>query len=163
MNAATETSESFVAPATAPRPVRPFYWSVMPELWENRSLMIAPLVVGGFILFVLIAGAINTLNQIIDVAIPRDKQEGGTYIIPGHGRVADEADVVEYRDMVVIIRDRVQDLLNKGRSVEQIKAAKVTFDYDRRYATPGWTGDQFIEAVAATLKPAPAPTTRRSR
>lgn len=104
-----------------------------------------------------ITGAINALNRIIDLAIPRDKQEGGTYIIPGHGRVSDEADVVEYRDMVVIIRDRVQDLLAKRQTVEQIKAAKVTFDYDRRYSTPEWTGEQFVEAIVATLRPTPAP------
>src|SRR4029079_19790553 len=52
-------------------------------------------------------GVIAGLNRILDLAIPKDKQEGGTYIIPGHGRVCDEADVVEYRDMVTIIRDRV--------------------------------------------------------
>ena len=99
-----------------------------------------------------IDGVITTLNQIVDLAIPRDKQEGGTYIIPGHGRVADEADVVEYRDMLVIIRHRVQDLKSKGRSLADIKAAKVSFDYDRRYSTPEWTADQFIEAVFATVK-----------
>jgi cyclase len=103
-----------------------------------------------------IDGVINALNHIIDLAIPRDKQEGGTYIIPGHGRVSDEADVVEYRDMLVIIRDRVQDLAAKGRGLDQIKAAKVTFDYDRRYATSEWTADQFVEAVVATLRPAPS-------
>ena len=56
-------------------------------------------------------GVIKALNHVIDLAVPRDKQEGGTYIIPGHGRVCDEADVVEYRDMLVIIRDRVRDLV----------------------------------------------------
>jgi cyclase len=105
-----------------------------------------------------INGVINALNHVIDLAIPREKQEGGTYIIPGHGRVSDEADVVEYRDMLVIIRDRVQDLLNKGRTVDQIKAAKVSFDYDRRYSKPEWSGEQLVDAIAATLKPvAPAP------
>lgn len=98
-----------------------------------------------------IAGLIAALNHIIDLAVPRDKQEGGTYIIPGHGRVADEADVVEYRDMVVIIRDRVQDLLTKGKSLAEIKAAKVTFDYERRYSTPAWTGEHFVEAIASSL------------
>jgi glyoxylase-like metal-dependent hydrolase (beta-lactamase superfamily II) len=110
-----------------------------------------------------INGAINALNLIIDLAIPRDKQEGGTYIIPGHGRVADEADVVEYRDMVVIIRDRVQDLLTKGRTLDQIKAAQVTFDYDRRYSTPAWTGDQLVEAIVATLPPPPPAPAGRPR
>ena len=94
-------------------------------------------------------GVIKALNHVIDLAVPRDKQEGGTYIIPGHGRVCDEADVVEYRDMLVIIRDRVRDLVTKGRTLDQIKAAKVTFDYDRRYSTPGWTGDQLVESIVA--------------
>ena len=101
-----------------------------------------------------IDGLIGALNHIIDLAVPRDKQEGGTYIVPGHGRICDEADVVEYRDMVVIIRDRVQDLIGKGRSLDQIKAAKVTFDYERRYSTAEWTGAQFVESIVATLTPA---------
>ena len=101
-----------------------------------------------------IGGLIDALNHIIDLAVPRDKQEGGTYIVPGHGRVCDEADVVEYRDMVVIIRDRVQDLIMKGRSLEQIKAANVSFDYDRRYSKADWTGPRFVESIVATLMPA---------
>jgi cyclase len=96
-------------------------------------------------------GVIAALNHVIDLAVPRDKQEGGTYIVPGHGRVADEADVVEYRDMLAIVRDRVRDLVMKGRTLDQIKDAKVTFDYDRRYSTPDWTGDQFVASIVATL------------
>ena len=99
-------------------------------------------------------GIIRALNHIVDLAVPRDKQEGGTYIIPGHGRVCDEADVVEYRDMLVIIRDRVRDLVTKGRTLDQIKAAKVTFDYDRRYAIAGWTGEQLVESIMAGPVPA---------
>jgi cyclase len=98
-------------------------------------------------------GIIRALNHVIDLAVPRDKQEGGTYIIPGHGRVCDEADVVEYRDMLVIIRDRVRDLATKGRTLDQIKAAKVTVDYDRRYATSGWTGEQLVESIVAGPPP----------
>ena len=101
-----------------------------------------------------INGVIAALNHIIDLAVPRDKQEGGTYIVPGHGRICDEADVVEYRDMLVIIRDRVQDLMTKGQSLEQIKAAKMTFDYDRRFSKPEWTGQQLVESIVATLSPA---------
>jgi glyoxylase-like metal-dependent hydrolase (beta-lactamase superfamily II) len=108
-----------------------------------------------------INGVIAALNHVVDLAIPRDKQERGTYIIPGHGRVADEADVVEYRDMLVIIRDRVQDLLNKGQTVDRIKAARPSFDYDRRYSRPGYTGEQLVEAMAATLTPVPAAPARR--
>jgi cyclase len=101
-------------------------------------------------------GVIAALNHIVDLAIPRGKQEGGTYIIPGHGRVSDEADVIEYRDMLVIIRDRVRDLATKGRTLDQIKAAKVTLDYDRRYSTPAWTGEQLVETIVAAPPPAAA-------
>jgi cyclase len=98
-------------------------------------------------------GIIAGLNRIIDIAIPRDKQEGGTYIIPGHGRLTDEADVVDYRDMVTIVRDRIKNAIDKGQSLEQVKAAKLTDDYDGRWgATSGfWTTDAFIEAAYKSL------------
>jgi cyclase len=79
------------------------------------------------------SGVLEELNHIIDLAIPKDWQEGGTMIIPGHGRITDEADVVEYRDMITIIRDRIQDMIKKGMTLEQIKAASPTRDYDGRY------------------------------
>ena len=102
-----------------------------------------------------INGIIAALNRIIDLAIPDHKvQEGGTMIVPGHGRLCDEQDVIEYRDMVTIIRDRVQYLVGKGRTLDQIKAAKPTLDFDPRWgATSGpWTTDMFIEAVYRGLK-----------
>jgi len=98
--------------------------------------------------------------------VPETNAEGGTKIIPGHGRLSDEGDVLEYRNMVVIIRDRIQDLVKKGMTVAQVKAAKPTLDYDFRYgATTGpWTTDRFIETVYKELKAAvparPATTTR---
>ena len=100
-----------------------------------------------------IQGVIAALNNILDIAIPKDKQEGGTYVIPGHGRLSDEADVLEYRDMLTIIRDRIQDLVKKGSTLEQVKAARPTLDYDGRYgATAGsWTTAKFIEAVYRNL------------
>ncbi len=95
-----------------------------------------------------VTGIIDGLNHILDLTIPRDKQEGGTYVVPGHGRLSDEADVAEYRDMLTIVRDRIQDLVMKGRSLAEVKAARPTLDYDGRYdATTGWTRDTFIEAV----------------
>jgi cyclase len=90
-----------------------------------------------------IQGVIDGLNRILDLAIPKDKAEGGTYVIPGHGRLCDEADVVEYRDMVTIIRDRIQSLIQKGMTLAEVKAARPTLDYDGRYGSP----DAFIEAV----------------
>lgn len=99
-----------------------------------------------------IQGVIDALNQIIDLSVPENRAQGGTMIIPGHGRLCDAADVAYYRDMVTIIRDRVQDLIKRGRTLEQVKAAKPTFDYDPRYATKEWTGDMFVEAVYNSLK-----------
>ena len=103
-----------------------------------------------------ITGIIAALNNMLDIAIPKAMQEGGTYIIPGHGRLTDEADLLEYRDMITIIRDRVQDGVKRGQTLEQVKAGKPTLDYDARWgATSGfWTTDMFIEAVYKDLNKA---------
>jgi len=101
-----------------------------------------------------INGVIAALNRILDITIPGDKQEGGTMVIPGHGRLCDEADVVEYRDMVTIIRDRVQDMVKRGMTLAEVKAARPAREYDRRYggAPSGlWTSDMFVEAVYRDL------------
>ena len=96
-----------------------------------------------------INGVIAGLNHIIDITIPKDWQEGGTMVIPGHGRIGDEADVVEYRDMVTIIRDRIQNMIRKGLTLEQVKAARPTLEYDPRYGFESgpWTTAMFVEAV----------------
>jgi glyoxylase-like metal-dependent hydrolase (beta-lactamase superfamily II) len=98
-------------------------------------------------------GIINGLNRLIDITIPKDKAEGGTYVVPGHGRLSDEADVVEYRDMLTIVRDRIQDLIANGKSLAEVKAAGPTRDYDGRYGptTGPWTTEQFIEAIYREL------------
>ena len=98
-------------------------------------------------------GEIAALNHILDLAVPGHTQEGGTSIIPGHGRICDEADVVEYRDMVVIVRDRVEDLIKKGMTLEQVQAAKPTYEYDGRYGmtTGPWTTAMFVEAAYRDL------------
>jgi cyclase len=100
-----------------------------------------------------IQGVIDGLNRILVLTVPKDKQEGGTYVVPGHGRLCDEADVVEYRDMLTIVRDRIQDMVSRGLTLAQVKAARPTLDYDGRYgATTGtWTTDQFVEAVYRNL------------
>jgi glyoxylase-like metal-dependent hydrolase (beta-lactamase superfamily II) len=100
-----------------------------------------------------INGVIAGLNRIIEVTIPKDWQEGGTMVIPGHGRICDEADVVEYRDMVTIIRDRIQDMIKKGMTLDQVKAARPTLEYDSRYGSDSgsWTTSMFIEAVYRSL------------
>jgi glyoxylase-like metal-dependent hydrolase (beta-lactamase superfamily II) len=118
------------------------------DLYVTTSYPIIDLQHGGNI-----QGILEALNRMIDISVPADKQEGGTYIIPGHGRVADQADLVEYRDMTTIIRDRIADGVKKGLSLEQVKAAQPTLDYDGVYNKPGgfWTADQFIEAVYKSL------------
>jgi cyclase len=100
-----------------------------------------------------VQGEINALNAILHLAVPAKYQEGGTYIVPGHGRVCDEADVVEYREMVTIVRDRVQDSIKKGSTLEQVKAARLTRDYDAEYSRTGSPSpDDFVEAVYRSLR-----------
>jgi glyoxylase-like metal-dependent hydrolase (beta-lactamase superfamily II) len=98
-----------------------------------------------------INGEINALNDILDLAFPEFRTEGGTMIVPGHGRIADSADVAYYRDMVTIIRDRIQGMIAKGMTLDQVKAAKPTLDYDTRYDDPSWTKDKFVTAVYQSL------------
>jgi glyoxylase-like metal-dependent hydrolase (beta-lactamase superfamily II) len=98
-----------------------------------------------------IDGFIAGLNKLLDVAVPRYLQEGGTYVIPGHGRIGDEADLVDYRDMVVILRDRIASLAAKGMTLEQVMATKPTLDYDLRYGTAAYTPAMFVEAVYRDL------------
>jgi cyclase len=104
-----------------------------------------------------IQGIIDGLNRLVyQIAIPGPQEEGGTLVIPGHGRLGNQADVIAYQEMVIIIRDRIQALLDKGMTLEQVKAAKPTSDYDPRYGstTGPWTTDNFVEAVYTSLKAA---------
>lgn len=94
-----------------------------------------------------IQGEIDALNYILDLVIPEFRTEGGTLIVPGHGRICDTADVAYYRDMVTIVRDRIQNYIKKGMTLEQIKATKPTIDWDPRYGS----GDRFVEAVYRSL------------
>ena len=95
-----------------------------------------------------INGEVAALNRLLDLTIPADKQEGGTMLIPAHGRICDEADLVEYRDMVTILRDRIQDMVKSGMTLEQVVAAKPTRDYDPLYGS----GDAFVTAAYRSLK-----------
>jgi glyoxylase-like metal-dependent hydrolase (beta-lactamase superfamily II) len=100
-----------------------------------------------------IEGLLAGINYILELAVPDFNEEGGTMIVPGHGRLCDESDVSDYRDMVTIVRDRVADMVKKKMTIEQVKAAKPTRDYDGVYAQPGLTGDMFVEAVYRSLSP----------
>jgi glyoxylase-like metal-dependent hydrolase (beta-lactamase superfamily II) len=98
-------------------------------------------------------GIIDAANNILDITIPKHEQEGGTYVIPGHGRLCDEHDVLEYRDMLTIIRDRIRDMAARGLTLDQVKAARPTLDYDPRWGADSgfWTTDMFVEAVHQEL------------
>jgi glyoxylase-like metal-dependent hydrolase (beta-lactamase superfamily II) len=98
-------------------------------------------------------GIIDGLNKVIDLAIPEYSDEGGTMVIPGHGRICDEIDVVEYRDMLTIIRERLVAMINKNMTLDQIQVARPTLDYDPLYGstTGPWTTDMFVEAAYKSL------------
>ena len=102
-----------------------------------------------------IQGEIDALNRLIDIAVPRMNQMDGTRIIPGHGRLTNEADVVEYRDMVTIVRDRVQALLAQKKSLAEVQMARPAYEYEPIYgsSTGPWTTAQFIEAIYRSLGP----------
>ena len=100
-----------------------------------------------------IAGIIEGLNVILDLAISGENQEGGTVVIPGHGRLSDETEVANYRDMVTIVRDRVQASIDAGMTLEEVLATRPTRDFDGIYvgAQGAWTGEMFVEAVYLDL------------
>ena len=104
-----------------------------------------------------INGVVRGLNDLLDLAIAEYQTEGGTLIIPGHGRVTNEWEVAEYRDMLVIFRDRIQAMIKNGATLEEVKAARPTADYDVRFgATSGpWTTDMFVEAMYTSLRNPP--------
>src|SRR5258705_8142180 len=96
---------------------------------------------------------VEGLNRLLEITVPDTKTEGGTLVIPGRGRLLDQSDVAYYREMMAIIRDRIQDGIKRGLTLAQIKAAKPTLDYDPRFGhtTGAWTTDMFIEAAYRSL------------
>ena len=101
-----------------------------------------------------IQGVVAGLNKILDLAVAEYRSQGGTFVIPGRGRLSDAADVASYRNMVVMIQDRVKDMVGKNMTLAQIKAAKPTMDFDGRYGstTGAWTTDMFVEAAYRSIK-----------
>jgi len=100
-----------------------------------------------------IQGEIDALNNILDMAVTGHQDEGGTLIVPGHGRICDKPELLEFRDMVTIVRDRVQASIKKGMTLDQVKAAGLTKDYDARYSAKSGLGtkDMFVEAIYKSL------------
>ena len=119
------------------------------DIFDQTSFPFIDVAHGGHI-----NGIIEGLNTLLDIMVPKHLQEGGTLVVPGHGRLGDEHDVLEYRDMVTIIRDRVQNAVKKGMSLQQIKAAKpsFTYEYEPRFnRNPAWTAEMFVEAIHKNL------------
>ena len=121
------------------------------DIYDTTSYPFIDLERGGSI-----QGEIGALNNLLELAIPGYQDEGGTYVIPGNGFISDRPDLLEYRDMVTIIRDRIQAAIKKGMTLEQVKAAGLTKDYDNRYSSKSGssaTAATFVEAIYKSLTP----------
>jgi len=92
---------------------------------------------------------VSSIDYLIKLTVPEFNEEGGTYVVPGHGRLSDEGDVADYRDMVVFIRDRVQAMIDAKMTMAQIKAARPTTDYDALYGKKA--GDEFVDQIYQSL------------
>lgn len=119
------------------------------DLFVTSQYPVIDLAAGGGI-----DGFIDGANMMLDIAVPAYLQEGGTYVIPGHGRIGDEADIVSFRDMLFIVRARIADLVAQGKSLEQTIEARPALDYDTRFgnASKEWTSDDFVAAIYQDLK-----------
>ncbi len=107
-----------------------------------------------------VQGEIAVLNQLIDLtvpSIPLPWKEGGTLVVPGHGRVSQQAELVEYRDMVTVVRDRIQDMINQRMTLDQIQKASPAKGWIRRFGADSgsWTTGMFVEAVYKSLTAPP--------
>ena len=100
-----------------------------------------------------IQAVVDALNGLIDLAVPSGRSEGGTLVIPGRGRIADFAEIAQQRDMMTVIRDRVQNLVDKGMTLDEVIEAGPTRGYDARYGrdTGPWTTGMFVESVYRSL------------
>jgi len=99
-------------------------------------------------------GHLDALNRILDITVPRFNQQGGTMVIPQHGRLSNESDVDDYRNWMTISKNFIQEMVDKGMTLEQVKAAKPTLDFDGVFNSKKWTPTQFVEAVYNDLKAA---------
>ena len=103
-----------------------------------------------------VQGLVLALENVLQLAVPDGFESGGTQIIPGRGRISEETDVAEYRDMIAVVRDRVQDGIKKGQTLEQIKAARPSRDYDGEYGASQADADRFVESIYRSLMRRPA-------
>lgn len=102
-------------------------------------------------------GLVKGLGTVLSLAVPEAFEDGGTKVVPGSGRISEETDVAEFRDMIVIIKDRIKDAISKGQTLEQVKAGRPSRDFDAEYNASQADADRFVESIFTTLpKPAPA-------
>jgi cyclase len=116
------------------------------ELFSTTGFPKIDLMKGGHI-----QGVIAGLNRILDLAIPGELEQGGTMIVPAHGRLSDEADVEYYREMIQIIADRITNGIKSGMTLEQVKVSRPALEYEKRYSQADWTADMFVETVYRDL------------
>jgi glyoxylase-like metal-dependent hydrolase (beta-lactamase superfamily II) len=91
-------------------------------------------------------GMLDGLGKTIGMAGPKTK------IIPGHGAIVDRAGLTAHRDMILAIRDKIAPMVQQGKTVEQVIAAKPTSEYDARVPTADTTSERFIRQVYTELK-----------
>ena len=99
-----------------------------------------------------VQGELDALNRLMDMTVfnlPLQWKADRTFLVPGHGHVYDKLDLLEYRDAVTIVRDRVQDLIAEGKTLAQVKAANPTLGYRSQYGADSgpWTTDMFVEVI----------------
>lgn len=118
------------------------------DIFNTTNYPVIDLAAGGSL-----QGVIAALDRLVDIIIPVYGQDGGTLVIPGHGRLSNLGDVLNFREMVIVVRDRIQHMIDQGMTLEQVKAAQPSRDYDPRYgSTSGfWTTERFIEAAYRSL------------
>jgi cyclase len=101
-----------------------------------------------------VQGEIDALNKLIELAIPPIPfiyKGVGTYVIPGHGRLCEQMEIVDYRDMVVIVRDVIADMIKQGMTLDQIKAASPAKPFETQYGTQEGATSAFVEAIYKSL------------
>ena len=100
-------------------------------------------------------GFVRAIEKLVDIIIPVYGQDGGTLVVPGHGRISNLGDVLNYREMLIVVGDRIKSMLDAGMTLEQVKAAKPTFDYDPVYGARAGAADRFVEATYQSLSAPP--------
>jgi cyclase len=120
--------------------IAPANVAVVGDIFSNRVYPVIDLASGGSI-----EGMIHSLDQVLSRI---DEQ---TKIVPGHGPLAARADLEDYRDMLLQVRQRVKALISAGKTIDQAVAAGPTKDYDSRWGGGYLTPEIFTRMVFSSL------------